>query len=213
MTYNKNSWSSPTEGYHLKRENTIRLEFEKYVLPRFLKFIGNRKEISIADLACGAGGMAGELLTYCNSNNIKIKRFLLIDVSESNLEFSKNRLHHIDDSLEIETYFSSGNGFDQYTSESVDFLYCWDAMVHFDILDVVGYLKTLKKVVNNQAFFHHSNYNVLTNNISNNPHMRNFMTKEVFHQICISLGYSVLNQEVISWIKSKDHDCLTVVGI
>ncbi len=87
-------------------------------------------------------------------------------------------------------------------------------MVHFDILDVAGYIKHLPTLCEGAALLHHSNYGHITRRIQDNPHWRNFMTLDTFAQIVTSSGLKIIRQEAIDW--GDDHrglDGITVIDV
>jgi hypothetical protein len=113
---------------------------------------------------------------------------------------------------QIEIHKLNGSNLNDYHGKKYDFVYCWDAMVHFDLLDVAGYISSMSKLCKRRALFHHSNLYTPTTDISLNPHWRNFMTAEIFRQICISSDIKVIDQQLISW-GIENLDCITYVEI
>jgi ubiquinone/menaquinone biosynthesis C-methylase UbiE len=210
-TANIEHWNQNSE-YHSLRENDAMDQVNKLILPFIIKNSLDRKPITIADFACGGGAIVSNLCKKALLNNIFISRIVLIDVIPENLVKSKERLVNIGYKGEIETHLCNGKDFNDYMLPRIDYLYCWDAMVHFDILDVAGYISTLKNVCSNQAFIHHSNRAVLTTDITKNPHWRNFMNKDIFAQIVVSSGYKVINQNLIDW-GIPELDCITTIQL
>jgi hypothetical protein len=165
------------------------------------------------DLACGSGAIAAEFAKQAVAAGYGIQRFTLVDVVQDNIKVAAATVKKVLPASKVGTFAANGSDFGGYSGTKANFFYCWDAMVHFDLVDVVGYMRTLKDVVSGIAFIHHSNLAQLTHDIRHNPHHRNFMTKEIFSQICVSSGYTVLEQRLIDWGEVEGLDCFTTVRI
>lgn len=206
LTADRTLWNSESL-YHQNREGDAQKQTEIFLLPFVKEFFPADKSVSFCDFACGQGAIAANLAELMIGAGYKIDRALLIDTVEDNLQEAAPRLKKA--GCKADTFVANGNNFDGYKGKKVDFLYSWDAMVHFDVLDVVGYVSTVSKMVDGYCLFHHSNYGKVTSDIRGNPHWRNFMTKDVFAQICTSSGLEVVSQRVFAW-GEKDLDCITV---
>lgn len=98
---------------------------------------------------------------------------------------------------------------DTYTA-----MFTYDAMVHFELMDIAMYLQETKRVLTKggMALFHHSNnHSDYKATFSNAPHGRNFMSKDVFAHLAHRAGLKVVQQEVVDWAGVKNLDCLTLV--
>lgn len=210
-TYNTFLWNESCE-YFKNRIPFIEQEVEQFLLPRIIKNV-KPSSISMADLASGAGGIALTTISKLQERGYTIERLVLIDVLQTNLDAASQLVRNKFPNIKIETFVCNGNNFDGFPFEPVDLLYCWDAMVHFDIHDVAGYLKTLENVLNGIAIFHHSNYYQIVNNIENIIHWRNFMSQYIFQQLAISVGHTVIDQTVIDWYSTPSLDCITTLKI
>lgn len=210
ITASTSEWNEKS-NYHELREGAAFHQVEETIFPNFQQYC-NKNDLVICDFACGHGSIALEFAKKITSKNIRIKKYILIDVVQENLNIAVERLSKIIESNKIEIFLCNGSNFIGYHSVKADYLYCWDAMVHFDILDVCGYMKTLSAILNGIGFFHHSNYDTITKKISDNPHYRNFNSKNIFHQIVLSSGHRVLSQNVHGWPGFQDLDCLTTVS-
>jgi hypothetical protein len=202
-------------SYHTLRAPYAQDQVDATVFPTFHKHCVDERPngpFRIADFACGGGAIAKGFLQRCVEKKIAISEFLLIDVEQDNIDAATALLTGISRTTSIKNYLCDGKSFASYTGAPVDFLYCWDAMVHFDILDVARYIESLNKVLRGVAFMHHSNYTVVTENIHNNPHARNVMSKDIFRQFCLSAGYEVIEQNVIAW-GDPNLDCLTTARV
>jgi ubiquinone/menaquinone biosynthesis C-methylase UbiE len=201
--------SSP---YHDLRSSHAEPQVEQFLLPFFRTYSEKVEGVTVADFACGGGAIAEQVLQQTKDYGINISNLILMDVVSGNIETAQNRVRDNSNGLIVDKFVCNGNDFSNYDGNKVSLLYCWDAMVHFDIIDIVGYMKTLDRVCKGYAFFHHSNFGVVTSDITQNPHWRNFMTKDVFHQICLSSGHSVVSQQVFAW-DQEEHDCITILKV
>lgn len=204
-------WDS-TSSYHQQRLSDAHEQVKQYIVPVISDLFNRRSNVSIIDFACGTGGIASEVSRQCLGSNINLTRFGLVDVNEDNLPYAKEALIESLPETEILTFRANGSDFSDFKSFKYDFLYCFDAMVHFDILDIAGYLKTLSNICSGYALFHHSNYQGITVDIRNNPHWRNFMSKDIFMQMCLSAGHEVVSQRLMHW-GQEDLDCMTLVRV
>jgi cyclopropane fatty-acyl-phospholipid synthase-like methyltransferase len=87
-------------------------------------------------------------------------------------------------------------------------------MVHFEHQCVLSYLQDTQRVLipGGLALYHHSNYpNSNFQHYGQNPHARNYMTKELFRNFTLKSGLIIKEQIVINWGNDKDLDCLSLV--
>jgi hypothetical protein len=90
-------------------------------------------------------------------------------------------------------------------------------MVHFELLDILEYLKDANRILINggKILFHHSNAAFSPElNYHQKPHWRNFMSADIFAYLALRNGFTVLRQDVFSWGGgenfAKDIDCLSL---
>lgn len=94
------------------------------------------------------------------------------------------------------------------------FLYSFDAIVHFDLEIILSYIPEFSRVLEPGAytFLHHSNY---TGNpggdFRQNPHLRNFMSADIFKHVAVRSGFALCQQDIITWGKHPELDCITVL--
>lgn len=204
-------WDSNSQ-YHSLRAADAKSQVSNVLLPVLAEVSRANAITSVVDFACGAGAIAAELVEASAALPINIRRFGLMDANEDNLPPARERLFSAKQDLVINTHKANGNNFEDFSMPKYDFFYSWDAMVHFDIIDVVGYVKSLGKIVSGHACIHHSNLMNITHDIRDNPHWRNFMGKDVFAQICISAGHSIVWQREFDWGLPK-IDCITLLKV
>ena len=101
---------------------------------------------------------------------------------------------------------------------SITFVICRDSIVHFDLDIIRNYLKEFYRVMNKDsyAFIHHSNFTRnYRENFQQNPHARNFMSKELFAHYVNKEHLEIVRQDVIDWDigerKVQKLDCLTLL--
>jgi len=174
-------------------------------------FYGMFKQLDLSnviELACGEGR---HVCKYLESAG----HIVLVDILENNLEVCKERYKESD---KISYYCNNGNNLEKLKDNRYSALFTYDAMVHFEMLDIYSYLKDVFRVLvpGGKALFHHSNNgkNYKTGFLSN-VQCRNFMSKELFAYMAYKCGFEIIAQQVIDWGKGedfvKDLDCITLV--
>jgi ubiquinone/menaquinone biosynthesis C-methylase UbiE len=144
------------------------------------------------DLACGHGRNSEKLA-------LRAKNLILVDVNPQNISFCKRRFSH-----EKNWIFVRNNGFDlrEIADNSITFIYCFEAAVHFDIEIILSYIKEFRRIlsVGGFGFVHHSTF---TGNpggdMHTHPHGRNFMSKELFAHLCVRNGLEIIDQHIVDW--------------
>lgn len=191
-------WGNNSEDYFNNAEEVTLKDWETIIKP----FTGDCLQGNIVDLACGRGRWTKIL----SKNNPFVYS---IDVNPDNIEFCKKRF-----SGENVSVLSTDGYTLTFPDNSIDSIFCFDAMVHFDIDVIISYLKEIKRVLkpDGKAFLHHSNLaNPENIEIRNNPHWRNYMNKDLFAFLAKKAGLEVVKQQVIDWGGYKNLDCLTLL--
>ncbi len=195
-------WGNESERYFSDSDRVVIEQWEKIFKP----FVGNIGGDVLVDLATGRGRWVD---LFKNNFNTVVG----VDVNNENIIYCNDKFLS-----NSNIRFLLNDGFNiPLDTNSVDYVYCADAMVHFDIDVVVSYLKETKRILKDggHAFFHHSNLSNLSKsidiNIELNPHWRNFMSKEMFENISLKHGLEVVKQQVIDWGGVKNLDCLTLL--
>jgi SAM-dependent methyltransferase len=217
LTSRYSDWNTQSE-YHALREGDAKVQVVTQLYPYIDDFCAtyNQDSYSVADFACGHGSVSKEVLLCFLNRGKRVDRFGLLDVAADNLPVATENLRQLAQSqgqeppLQVEPFRLNGSNLSDYNGAKYDLVYSWDAMVHFDLLDVVGYISSMSQLCKKRAIFHHSGYGQPTTDISNNPHWRNFMTAETFAQICLSSGLKIVSQQRMDW-GLKDLDCITCV--
>ncbi len=167
---------------------------------------------SLAELACGHGRHAAQILTG-NYTAIPSRLFLL-DVDRENVSCSARRFANMD---LVKVFRNNGFDFRPLKDSSLSAVFCYDAMVHFEYDCVISYLKDTYRVLKpgGRALFHHSNYDKNPGSCyRDNPHWRNFMTSSLFSHVAQRAGMRVLEQVILDWgdaDKEDGIDCVTLL--
>lgn len=169
----------------------------------FFEFFKELDLTNVVELACGHGRHVNRYKE--NSDSI-----ILVDILSDNIEYCKKRFVGEN---KIIYYVNSGYDLSEIDSESQTSLFTYDAMVHFEMLDIFNYLKETCRILKNggMALFHHSNntenYKVT---FSTGTNGRNYMSKDLFAYLCNRAGLNVIEQKVIDW-NHPQLDCITLV--
>lgn len=190
-----------TRGYYERAEQVFARQWEQMILP-FIEDALPETGVFL-ELAIGHGRNTQALLPFAS-------KLYAVDINEENVRFCKTRFR---DETKIEYVLSPGAQLPAVPSSSVDFIYCFDAMVHFDSRVVESYIKEFKRILKPQGsgFCHHSNF---TGNpgghFRENPHARDFMSKELFAHYLYQAGLKPTRQQLIDWAGTKQLDCFTL---
>lgn len=159
---------------------------------------------NVVELACGHGRHA----TQCVDRTGKIT---LIDINVSNIDACRERFRGRSN---VGYIVNKGNKFDDVPDASVTSIYCYDAMVHFEMLDVIEYIKDAHRalVTEGRALLH------VSNNLKNptsfyhdQPHWRNFMSVDIARHVADRVGFECLDHQVIDWSGQAEIDGLVLL--
>lgn len=159
---------------------------------------------SVVELACGRGRHVSQYIGLAN-------QIMLVDILDKNILYCKERFGNDE---KVQYYVNNGHDLKQIPADSYTALFTYDAMVHFEMLDIFDYLKETKRILKpgGRALFHHSNntedYRIT---FSTGTSGRNYMSKQLFAYLANRAGLEVLEQKIIDWCGKKGLDCLTVV--
>lgn len=154
------------------------------------------------ELAVGHGRHSEKLLPL-------VEHITLVDINESNIAYCRERFG---DDPRITYLVNDGNTLKEVPDASITFVYCVDAMVHFESDSVRSYLAEFNRILvpGGRGFCHHSNY---TGNPGGswleNPHWRNFMSRELFAHYAALSGLRVLQSDLTDWGTDTMLDCYT----
>jgi SAM-dependent methyltransferase len=165
---------------------------------------------STVELACGHGRHSVRLLST-KGDQTALQSLVLLDVVEDNVLHCRRRFSDVSG---VSVHTNSGYDFHPVEDGSVSAIFCFDAMVHFEYDAVFSYLQDASRILRHggRALFHHSNLDKYPGSeYRNNPHWRNFMSKNLFAHAATRSGLRVLEQVTIDWDESQNLDCLTLV--
>jgi ubiquinone/menaquinone biosynthesis C-methylase UbiE len=161
-------------------------------------------DFSVAlDLAAGHGRHSTKLLP-------RAERLYIVDIRPENVDFCRARFG---DDERIRYVVTDGRSLEAIPSDSVTLAFCFDAMVHFDSDTVRAYLREFGRVLRpgGKGFCHHSNYaSNPGGDWQDNPHWRNFMSRELFCHYARKSGLRILRSDVIDWTDAPALDCYTL---
>lgn len=162
---------------------------------------------NVIELACGRGR---HVPFYVN----KAGSITLVDILEKNIKYCKEAYK---DFTNIEYYCNNGSDLTALNDGEYSSIFSYDAMVHFEMMDVLSYLKETYRVLRKGGLglFHHSNdssdYRSWFGECANSS-MRSFMDKNIFAYLASRCGLEIVEQTTIDWEGNKDIDCITLVS-
>jgi len=187
--------------YYDKAEGAMDFQWETKIFPMIN---GCKMDVSV-DLAAGHGRNSVKLLDHC-------KQHYIVDIHQSNLDYCAERFSDLDN---VEYILTNGYSLTGILDNSVDLLYSFDAVVHFDSDVIRRYLEEAHRILKpgGHFFCHHSNSteNPTEGDITNNTHFRNFMSAELYSHYAWKSSLKTVRQQVIGWGKIPEIDCMTLV--
>jgi SAM-dependent methyltransferase len=185
----KNAISQFTESpYFARAEAHTKSQWNTYIQP-VLRGANMR---CVLDLACGHGRFS-ELLAPLS------ERLIVADANETCIAATRERLKAFSN---VDYIVTDGFSLDEVPDATVTFIFCFDAMVHFDNDVVSAYIGEAERILvpGGIGFFHHSNFMERPGaDHRSNPHARNFMSTELFAHQAKKCGLKVVRSTKISW--------------
>jgi SAM-dependent methyltransferase len=194
--------------YYDAAEQGIERQWRELIWP----FLTDREESGCinfsrtVELAAGHGRNSAKLLPLAG-------RLYLVDINTENITFLRRRFGK---NAKINYHINNGYSLPFLNNNSISFIYCFDAMVHFDSDVIRSYMKEFARILAPEgcAFAHHSNY---TGNPGGDPHRnpgwRHFMSRELFAHYANKEGLRVIRQKPVDWkCDGTFIDCFTLLG-
>jgi SAM-dependent methyltransferase len=198
--------------YYNKAEAHAIVQFDNIVTP-ILSRHGIKEFGDVLDFACGFGRMSNVLRNSSRS-------ITCCDISASAIEFCKERF--LQDESDNKCMFHFCNSDDSLTlpflDEAFDFIFSWDAMVHFKYKWLDSYINEFHRICKNGSYvlIHHSNYGNIDRHIEksenwiDNPHCRANVTAEDVVFIANKHNFMIVEQTLVPWGIS-DLDCVSLL--
>lgn len=162
---------------------------------------------NVIELACGWGRHVPNYYDMA-------KKITLVDILQENIDICRKRFVDYDKCGKISYYKNNGFNYGSLETEKYTAVFSYDAMVHFEMLDVYSYLCDTYRVLRKggMALFQHSNYGDDPKaDFQKTPGARNYMTKDLFEYLTYRSGLEIVEQKVIDWAGFKDLDCVTLL--
>ena len=149
----------------------------------------------VVELACGRGRHVPQYIEKADS-------IILADILQKNIDFCKERFQGID---KIKYYTKSGCDLEEIENNSVTAIFSYDAMVHFESIDVYHYLQETYRILKpgGMALFHHSNNSKdYKATFLSGECGRNYMSMGLFAHFADRAGLEVVQQMEYKWTDS-----------
>jgi ubiquinone/menaquinone biosynthesis C-methylase UbiE len=195
----ENDWS--VSPYYDEAEGQISV-FWSDDLP-FLPLFRELDLTNCVELACGHGRHTAQVLQ-------SDRQFTLIDINQSNIDYC---LHRFAGQKNVRAIKNDGSTL-PLVGNSVTSLFCYDAMVHFELQDVMIYLAETYRVLvsGGKALFHFSNYDKAPGgSYHDNPHWRNFNSAKIFQHLAVRIGFEILDIKTLHWGGALEIDAVALL--
>ena len=136
----------------------------------------------------------------------------LVDINQENVDFLKHRFREATNIVYVR---NDGVSLEAIPDKSATFVYCFDAMVHFDSDVVRAYLREFHRVLRSggRCFCHYSNYTGNpTGSYRDHPGARNFMSRELFEHYAWKEGLKPIVSQLVVWTQDEGGvDAITLL--
>lgn len=164
------------------------------------------------DFACGRGRIAKYFYQYA-------KEFICCDCSLEALLYCANRFSGVS-TTKFKYIVSKIDEKLPIPESSVNFIYSWDAMVHFELDVIEKYVSIFSEILKTDGggFIHHSSYKDMPDAVNKliwhqNPHSRTYVSAAEVKRVFENNGLKVVKQHQFIWGNQKNGevlDCITV---
>lgn len=160
---------------------------------------------NVIELACGRGR---HVSNYINLS----KHITLVDILQKNIDICRMRFC---DDERISYYKNQGFDLRELKNEEYTSIFSYDAMVHFELLDINSYLIDFYRVLKpgGRALIHHSNFDAMYDGRYDRSlvYGRSFMNYKIFSYLAAQAGFVVLDQQILRWHNLPDLDCVSLL--
>lgn len=195
--------------YYTTAEKDAENQFKTIIKPIFEKYALLNPSFKVMDFACGYGRIA-EILKN------QYKNLVLCDISEDALHYCQERFKNYPN-IGYSKSVIDGLPLD---SESLDFIYSWDAMVHFSYKFLDIYIGEFARILKSGGFcfIHHSNladcpecseYDI-SEHFYENVHWRSHVSMKDIARIAKNNGFETIEQIPLDW-DVKSLDAITIL--
>lgn len=159
---------------------------------------------NVLELACGHG-------RHIEKYKEDAGHIYAVDILQENIDYCKIRFK---DETNITYINNKGYDFATVPDNCLSAVFTYDAMVHFEMMDVFSYLKETERclIEGGLGLFHHSNntedYRIT---YETGTQARNYMSKDLFAYLSNRAGLEIIDQFLIDWGGNKDLDCISLV--
>jgi SAM-dependent methyltransferase len=162
---------------------------------------------TILEIAPGYGRFTHYLHQLCN-------KLIVVDLAENCIAACKKRFASASN---IDYFVNDGRSLDMIADASVDFVFCFDSLVHADRDVLANYVAQLarKLKLGGKGFIHHSNAGELVDTKTGvlpfpNLHWRaETMSSVAFRDFCKSSKLVCESQEIVNWGGPHMTDCFS----
>jgi SAM-dependent methyltransferase len=178
-------------AYFAAAEPDMQRHWDYYIWPRIEPLDRSR----VLDLACGHGRNTAHLLDVSD-------QVVAADINSECIAACQQRFPG---AANLDYLQLDGVSLQPLDNASLSLVYCWDAMVHFEPDVVESYVAECARTLipGGHGFIHHSNrMNDSMTTFQQEPHWRNYMSKDLFRYFVRKSGLIMVNQSVIGWDES-----------
>lgn len=153
----------------------------------------NQLELSaVIELACGHGRHTEQIID-------RSPCITLVDINEQNIAACRARFAGRNN-----VYYGVNNGVDlsDFADGSASALFSYDAMVHFEASDVIGYLTEFARLLRQggRALLHYSNCEDFPEGTyEDGPHWRSFFSEKMMRHFANRAGFKTVESHTLPW--------------
>jgi ubiquinone/menaquinone biosynthesis C-methylase UbiE len=201
------SWRS--SSYYAQAEEEGQIDFFWRPGSPFMRGLAAMDLSDTLELSAGHGRHALRLLATPACSD-RLRTLIVMDVNDNLIARCKERISDARASFLV----TDGASFRGVPDHSLSAIYCFDSMVHFEVVTVMAYLADCARVLKpgGMALFHHSNFDRSPGAVWHAaPHARNFMSVRLFQHLAMREGLEVCWSSVIDWAEMRDLDAITLL--
>jgi ubiquinone/menaquinone biosynthesis C-methylase UbiE len=181
-------------------EKDAKLRYDTLIHP----IIPNLDELDVVEIACGHGRIAKQVLKNHNPGTLT-----LVDINPDNIKYCIKRFKKYPNLL-----YNVNNGVDLslIPNGSIDFVYSFDSMVHFNHELISLYIAEIKRILKpgGSAYIHYSNWGSTCKTEDHGPGLRGDMNRKAMLELVKDC--KVIHDELIDW-GVKDLDGIIVFEV